>query len=52
MHPELASKIEAEVEKLIKDDFKREVEYPTWLANIVPVKKKMCRFEYAYTSGI
>lgn len=40
MHPGLASKLEAEVEKLIKANFKREVEYRTSLANKVLVKKK------------
>ena len=38
--PELATQIEIEVDKLIKAGFIREVQYPTWLANIVPVKKK------------
>ncbi|XP_028085335.1 uncharacterized protein LOC114286368 [Camellia sinensis] len=38
--PELTAQIEAEVDKLINAGFIREVKYPTWLANIVPVKKK------------
>ncbi|GAA0157369.1 hypothetical protein LIER_38444 [Lithospermum erythrorhizon] len=38
--PELVPSIEAEVNKLIEVGFVREVRYPTWLANIVPVKKK------------
>lgn len=31
MHHDLASKIEAEVNTIIKADFIREVQYPTWL---------------------
>lgn len=38
--PELLTKIEVEVNKLIEASFIREVKYPTWIANIVPVKKK------------
>ncbi|XP_028060408.1 uncharacterized protein LOC114264016 [Camellia sinensis] len=38
--PELTAQIEAEVDKLINAGFIREVKYPPWLANIVPVKKK------------
>jgi len=38
--PELTIQINAEVDKLIKANFIREVQYPTWLANIVPVRKK------------
>lgn len=38
--PELAAQIEAEVDKLIKAGFISPVQYPTWLANIVPVKNK------------
>ena len=33
-------RIKAEVQKLIDVGFVREVKYPIWLANIVPVKKK------------
>jgi len=32
--------IEKEVNKLIEAGFIREVKYPTWIANIVPVRKK------------
>ncbi|BFG16253.1 hypothetical protein CerSpe_025270 [Prunus speciosa] len=39
-HPELLGHIEAEVDKLIVARFIREVKYPTWIANIVLVKKK------------
>ncbi|KAA0043322.1 uncharacterized protein E6C27_scaffold110G002330 [Cucumis melo var. makuwa] len=38
--PELISQIEEEVNKLIEVGFIREVKYPTWIANIVPVRKK------------
>jgi len=39
-HPELTIKINAEVDKLIRANFICEVQYPIWLANIVPVRKK------------
>jgi hypothetical protein len=39
-HPDLESKIIEEVDKLIAAGFIEEVQYPTWIANIVPVKKK------------
>ncbi|CAM8911187.1 unnamed protein product [Rhodiola kirilowii] len=38
--PELVPEIEKEINKLIDADFIREVKYPTWIANIVPVRKK------------
>ncbi|XP_056695837.1 uncharacterized protein [Spinacia oleracea] len=38
--PELNPEIESEVNKLIGADFIREVKYPTWIANVVPVRKK------------
>ncbi|KAG9453463.1 hypothetical protein H6P81_006367 [Aristolochia fimbriata] len=38
--PELVPEIEKEVDKLIAANFIREVKYPSWIANIVPVKKK------------
>ncbi|XP_074314436.1 uncharacterized protein LOC141649650 [Silene latifolia] len=37
---ELVPEIEKEVNKLIEAGFIREVKYPTWIANIVPVRKK------------
>ena len=39
-NPSLESQISTEIEKLKEVKFIREVQYPTWLANIVPVKKK------------
>ncbi|CAL8118093.1 unnamed protein product [Prunus armeniaca] len=38
---ELLGQIEAKVDKLIAARFIREVKYPTWIANIVLVKKKI-----------
>ncbi|XP_019236645.1 PREDICTED: uncharacterized protein LOC109216878 [Nicotiana attenuata] len=38
--PELVPQIEVEVNKLIEAGFIREVKYPSWISNIVPVKKK------------
>ncbi|KAG9454401.1 hypothetical protein H6P81_007305 [Aristolochia fimbriata] len=38
--PELVPEIEKVVDKLIAVNFIREVKYPSWIANIVPVKKK------------
>jgi len=38
--PELTIQINAEVDKLIRANFIREVQYPIWLANIIPVRKK------------
>ena len=38
--PELIPQIETEVNTLIEAGFIREVQYPEWIANIVPVKKK------------
>lgn len=37
---DIAEKIKVEVEKLLKARFLREVRYPKWLENIVPVQKK------------
>jgi len=39
-HPNLIPLIEEEVSKLIKVGFIREVKYPKWISNIVPIKKK------------
>ncbi|KAG9458447.1 hypothetical protein H6P81_002955 [Aristolochia fimbriata] len=38
--PELVPKIKKEVDKLILANFIRKVKYPSWIAYIVPVKKK------------
>jgi hypothetical protein len=38
--PELLPQIEVEVNKLEQAGFIREVQFPKWIANIVPVKKK------------
>ncbi|KAI5317125.1 hypothetical protein L3X38_036832 [Prunus dulcis] len=39
--PEFLCHIEAKANKLIAFKFIREVKYPTWIVNIVPVKKKI-----------
>ena len=39
-HPQLIPEIEQEVNKLNDAGFVNEVKYPTWIANIVPVRKK------------
>ena len=39
-HLDLISQIENEVNKLIEAGFIREVKYPTWISNIVPVRQK------------
>ena len=36
----MVPKIEKEVKKLIAAGFIREVKYPTWIANIMPIRKK------------
>ncbi|XP_050238216.1 uncharacterized protein LOC126687702 [Mercurialis annua] len=40
MKPEWAQKVKEEVEKQIEDGFLEVIDYPEWLANIVPVAKK------------
>ncbi|CAL8163310.1 unnamed protein product [Prunus armeniaca] len=39
-HPEIEKQIKVEIEKLLADGFIKPIKHPTWLANIVPVKKK------------
>lgn len=41
MHPNLTAKVKAD--KLVHFGFIRKMQYPVWLANIVPVKKKSGR---------
>jgi len=50
--PELVPKIEKEVNKLIEVGFIREVKYPTWIASIVPVRKKIGNFVFVWTFDI
>jgi len=38
--PELIPKIEKELNKIINAGFICKVKYPTWIANIVPIRKK------------
>jgi len=40
LRPEFEDQVIAEVDKLIKAGFIKEIQYPRWLANIVPVEKK------------
>ena len=39
-HPDIETQVKEEVEKLIIAGFIKPVKHPTWLANIVLVKKK------------
>ncbi|CAL8992411.1 unnamed protein product [Prunus brigantina] len=39
-HPEVEKQIKVEIEKLLAAGFIKPIKHPTWLANIVPVKKK------------
>ena len=50
--PELIAQIETEVNKLIEAGFVREVQYPKWIANIVPVKRRINKSGCALTSVI
>ncbi|CAL8087795.1 unnamed protein product [Prunus armeniaca] len=38
-HPEIEKQIKVEIEKLLAAGFIKPIKHPTWLANIVPVKK-------------
>ncbi|CAL8136643.1 unnamed protein product [Prunus armeniaca] len=40
-HPEIEKQIKVEIEKLLAIGFIKPIKHPTWLANIVPVKKKI-----------
>lgn len=40
MHPNMATRFEAEGDKMEKAGFRNEVQFPIWLANLVPTKKK------------
>jgi len=44
--------IESEVKKLIDSSFIREEQHPDWVANIVPVTKRIVRSEFALTFTI
>jgi len=45
--PKLIPEIEKELNKLIEPGFICEVKYPTWIANIVPVRKRMVSCVFA-----
>lgn len=51
MRPELEIKANTEVDKLYDVDFIETCMYPTWLANIVPVKKKNGRVFFRIRRG-
>lgn len=40
MHPKVALQVKEEIDKLHTAKFIREMVYPQWVANIVPVRKK------------
>ena len=40
LRPEFQDQVIAKVDKFIKAGFIKEIQYPRWLANIVPVEKK------------
>jgi hypothetical protein len=40
LRPEFQDQVIAEVGKLIKAGFIKDIQYPRWLTNIVPVEKK------------
>ena len=39
MHPHVALLVKAKLEKLLKDNFIRAIDYAEWISNIVPVSK-------------
>jgi len=45
--PEIMETIQSEVKKLTDSSFIREEQHPDWVANIVPVTKKMGRSRFA-----
>lgn len=51
MYPNLTAKVEVEVDKTVTVGFIRDVHYPIWLANVVPVKKKTRKSESALILG-
>ncbi|KAF3336392.1 Retrovirus-related Pol polyprotein from [Carex littledalei] len=51
MRVELEEQVAAETKKLIDAGFVREEETPDWIASIVPVKRRMAKFAYVWTSG-
>ena len=52
IRPEIMKAIQSEVKKLIDSGFIREEQHPDWVANIVPVTKKIGRSEFVLTSVI
>ena len=52
MRPEMSEKIKVEVMKQFDVGFLVVTSYPQWVANVVPVPKKMVRFVCVWTIGI
>ena len=50
--PEVMEAIQSEVKKLIDSGFIREEQHPDWVANIIPVAKRMERFGFALIFAI
>jgi len=50
--PEIMEAIQSEVKKLIDSDFIREEQHPDWIANIIPLPRKMGRFGFALIFAI
>src|SRR3954470_4014817 len=50
--PAMMEAIETEVKKLIDSGFIREEQHPDWVANVIPVAKKMAKFGFASIFGI
>lgn len=43
INPDVSTKLEAEVDKMVKAGFIMEVQYPIWLTSVVPIKKEKVR---------
>ena len=44
----LVSQIETKIDKLIEVGFIRKVKYPTWIENIIPIKKKTSKSAFVW----
>ena len=44
-HNEVKAQITQEVKKSLVARFNKPIQHPKWLSNIVPVKKKMAKFD-------
>lgn len=52
MHPDLAAKLEAEVDKVVTTGFIQEVQYPLWLTNIARSRRRTSYSESTSTFEI